>query len=146
MSPTLILALISAAVAGSAGFGLAWQLQGHAILKLQLEHKDERIQIQRNARLALERSLAQVSTAQASATIRANRTASERVTTDNALVGLRDTSAATVRAATESLSTCTATLATYDIIFGECTQRLTKVAGEADQCVSEVILLHDSWP
>jgi len=41
------LTIISGAIAFALGFGAAWQVQGHAILKINLEQANERINLQR---------------------------------------------------------------------------------------------------
>jgi hypothetical protein len=52
---TILTSAISAAIAGAAGFWLAWQLQAGNITQLKLEHANERITQGRAARVVADR-------------------------------------------------------------------------------------------
>ena len=143
---TLIASLISAAAAGATGFGLAWRLQTATINDLKLEQKDERISLQRAARATIERQQSAVSLAQAAAVQRRRDLDAVRRDSDTALDGLRNATAAAVRAASESLDACNRVVATHGDILAECSGTLQKVAGDADQCFSDIQTLEESWP
>ena len=143
---TLIASLISAAAAGATGFGLAWRLQTATINDLKLEQKDERISLQRAARATIERQQSAVSLAQAAAVQRRRDLDAVRRDSDTALDGLRNATAAAVRAASESLDACNRVVAAHGDILSECSGTLQKVAGDADQCFSDIKLMQDAWP
>ena len=143
---TLIASLISAAAAGATGFGLAWRLQTATINDLKLEQKDERISLQRAARATIERQQSAVSLAQAAAVQRRRDLDAVRRDSDTALDGLRNATAAAVRAASESLDACNRVVATHGDILAECSGTLQKVAGDADQCFVDQQTLTESWP
>jgi len=143
---TLIASLISAAAAGATGFGLAWRLQTATINDLKLEQKDERISLQRAARATIERQQSAVSLAQAAAVQRRRDLDAVRRDSDTALDGLRNATAAAVRAASESLDACNRVVATHGTILAECSGTLQKVAGDADQCFVDQQTLTESWP
>ena len=143
---TLIASLISAAAAGATGFGLAWRLQTATINDLKLEQKDERISLQRAARATIERQQSAVSLAQAAAVQRRRDLDAVRRDSESALDGLRNATAAAVRAASESLDACNRVVAAHGDILAECSSTLQKVAGDADQCFVDQQTLTESWP
>ncbi|OIN94194.1 MAG: hypothetical protein AUJ20_01365 [Comamonadaceae bacterium CG1_02_60_18] len=146
MNLTLIASLISAVAAGLAGFGLAWRLQTATIDQMELEQANERISLQRAARATMERQQSAVVTAQNAAAERRRALAIVRRDGDAALVGLRDATAAAMRAASESLDACNRVVATHGDILAECSSTLQKVAGDADQCISDTKTLIEAWP
>lgn len=146
MNLTLIAAAISAALSGAAGFGLAWKLQTANITALELNHANERIAVQRQARAAIERSLSLVSVAQGKAADRNKRIAADRVRAADIGNGLRNTSSASVRAAAFDSAACAPALAAHSVVLDRCAAELVRVSGDADQLVSEVILLQEAWP
>jgi len=146
MNLTLIASLISAAAAGLAGFGLAWRLQTATINTMELEQANERISLQRAARATIERQQSAVSLAQAAAVQRRRDLDAVRRDSESALDGLRNATAAAVRAASESLDACNRVVATHGTILAECSGTLQKVAGDADQCFSDIQTLEESWP
>jgi len=146
MNLTLLTSAIAAAVAGAAGFGLAWQLQAGNITQLELDHANERISIQRAARATLERNMSQNATAQAAS---ANRNVRVRVDSDragNAAGGLRIASTAAVRATADDPATCNSIIAAYDTVVATGSGLLREVARAADQCHSDLELMTDAWP
>ncbi len=146
MNMTLIAAAISAALAGSIGFGAAWTLQGRDIDALKIEAKDERIAQQRAARQAIERATTHVREAQESASARiavlSRELADVRVVAD----GLRDTSTAAVRASAESPEACSRVTHTYDLILTESRDFIQTLAADVDRCFIERQALSDGWP
>jgi len=143
---TLIASLISAAAAGLAGFGLAWRLQTATINTMELGQANERISLQRAARAAIERQQSAVVVAQDAAAQRRRDLDAVRRSSDSALDGLRNATAAAMRAASESLDACNRVVATHGDILAECSGTLQKVAGDADQCFVDQQTLTDSWP
>ena len=139
------LTLISAAVAAAMGFGAAWQIQGHFILKTELAAKDERINQQRVARATSERYSAALAQAQNAAQARRTVIAAAVDSTGVGLIGLRHT-ADSVRssAATDSARDAYADAVTE--LFDQCGQALVRVAGEADGHVSDKQTLMGAWP
>ena len=145
MNLTLIAAAVSAALAGSVGFGAAWTLQGRAIDKLVLEAKDERIEQQRAARQAIERATDNLRKAQEGA--QARRTGIDAAVDSNGagLSGRRDTATA-VRAAATTPDASAAYANTVSELFNQCGRELVKVAGRADGHVNDIQALMDAWP
>ncbi len=145
MNPTIIVAAISAALAGSVGFGAAWTWQASAIDKLVLEAKDERIEQQRAARQAIERATDNLRKAQEAA--QARRTGIDAAVDSNGagLIGLRDTATA-VRSAATTPDASAAYANTVSELFDQCGRELVKVAGRADGHVNDIQALMDAWP
>ena len=145
MNLTLIAAAVSAALAGSVGFGAAWTWQASAIDKLVLEAKDERIEQQRAARQAIERATDNLRKAQEGA--QARRTGIDAAVDSNGagLIGLRDTATA-VRSAATTPDASAAYANTVSELFDQCGRELVKVAGRADGHVNDIQALMDAWP
>jgi hypothetical protein len=136
-----VIALVSAV----AGFVLAWQLQAHQIVKLKLEHTNERISQQRAARAATERHQAQIAAAQAAS---ANRGVRNRAAADgaaNAGNGLRLATAAAVRTVTADPTSCSDTAAALGAVFDEAVGELQTMAATCDRHVSDIQTLTESW-
>lgn len=145
MNMTLIAAAISAALAGSIGFGAAWTLQGRSIDELKLEAANDRIAQQRSARAAIERATTHVREAQEAA--QARRTGIDAAVDSNGagLIGLRDTATA-VRSAATTPDASAAYANTVSELFDQCGRELVKVAGRADGHVNDIQALMDAWP
>ena len=146
MNPTLIIASVSAIASALAGFGLAWRLQTATINQMELDNANQRISLQRAARATIERQQTAVVTAQNAAAKRRRALNVVRRDGDAALVGLRDATAAAMRAASESLDACNRVVSTHGTILAECSGTLQKVAGDADQCVSDIQTLTEAYP
>jgi len=129
-----------------AGFGLAWRLQTATINQMELDNANQRISLQRAARATIERQQTAVVTAQNAAAKRRRAINAVRRDGDAALVGLRDATAAAMRAASESLDACNRVVATHGTILAECSGTLQKVAGDADQCISDIQTLTETYP
>ena len=140
------LTLISGAVAGAVGFGLAWQLQNGAITKLELEHANSRIESQRTARTQAERLTAQLATAQNNATTRGVVLRADADRTRDIGNGLRIKTADTVRSAASDPAACNAIVSAYDSILSEGGGFIQEVASGLDQCQSDLTLMKESWP
>ena len=137
-----VIALVSAV----AGFALAWQLQAHQIVKLKLEHTNERISQQRAARAASERHQAQIATAQTAARKRDVRVRVDSDRAGNAGNGLRIASTATVRASEDFTDACRAVIAAYDTVVAAGSDFIQRVSTDADQCHSDIQLMQEAWP
>ncbi len=146
MNLTLLAAAVSAAMAGSVGFGAAWHIQAGHITEMELNHANERITIQRAARANLERLTGQISQAQAQAQRRLADADRDRRGAVGELERLRDTSAATVRAAADAPATCERVAAAYRDIQLESSGFIQALAADADQCGIERQALMDAWP
>lgn len=146
MNLTIIAAAISAALAGSIGFGAAWTIQGRTIDALKMEAKDERIAQQRSARQAIERATTHVREAQESASNRIAALGRELADVRKSADGLRDTSTAAVRASTESPETCSRVARAFGDILAESRSFIQEMVADADRCVIERQALSDGWP
>ena len=138
--------LISAAIAGVIGFGLAWQLQSGNITKINLEQKDERIAIQRAARQTIERQTAQLATAQSNAAGRAvvlrGHVRSAAIVGD----GLRVKTVDAVRTANDDPTTCNAIVSAYGAVVDSSSRFIQDVSADADQCHIDLALMREAWP
>ena len=146
ISPTLIIAGVSAAVSAVAGFGLAWQLQAGNISELELSHANERIAIQRAARKNIERITGQIATAQANATTRGIvlRGAVDRAAAAGS--GLRVTTASAVRTIANNPAASTDAAAALGSVFDSCVRELTTLGAVADRHASDLQLMQEAWP
>jgi len=59
---------------------------------------------------------------------------------------LRIASDTAVRNAHSGIAACTGTLATHAQLFGQCAERYSSLAGEADQWANGLILWQEAWP
>ena len=146
MNLTIVAALISAAMAGLAGWGAAWTIQGRAIDTLKMEAKDAIISQQRAARAVTERLTNQIAQAQDQAAVRNDRARADARAAGDAGNGLRVASTDSVRTATNDSNACGAIVRAYDVILSEGGQLLREVAATADQCISDNQTLTDAWP
>ncbi len=138
--------LAAAVIAFATGFGAAWQWQGGNIVKLELNHANERTAIERQNRTAFEANQAAVIAAQNSAVIRNNRNTGAAGAAINAGNGLRIASADAVRAAKDDNAACLASVALYDSILESVVEAGGNMAAEADRWESDAITLHEAWP
>ena len=143
---TLIAAAVSAALAGSVGFGAAWTLQGRTIDELKLGAANDRIAQQRAARAAIERATTHVREAQESASGRIAVLNRELAAVRKSADGLRDTSTDAVRASAESPASCSRIANAYDLILAESRDFIQALAADADQCGIERQALSEGWP
>ena len=142
MNLTFIATIISAV----AGFGLAWQLQGHQITKLTLEQANERISIQRATRAVVERNTGAVIKAQNNATARVSVLRREsdavRVSADS----LRDDLDVTRRAATSTIDACNQHSLTITKLLVASADVNRQLAAAADGHASDVRTFLEAWP
>lgn len=141
MNLTVVVALVSAA----AGAALAWQLQAHQIVKLELEQSNERMSIQRAARATLERNMSQNAAAQVAAANRGIRNRVAAGVASDVGNGLRLTTAAAVRAVTDDPAACSDTAAALGAVFNEAVGELQTLAATCDRHVSDIQTLTESW-
>ena len=141
MNVTLITAAISAAL----GFGAAWQIQGHFLIKKDLEQANERIAIQRAARATIERTTSAVIQAQNAAAHRAVVLRRDADAARAGLDGLRQSADTALRAAASGLDACNAVVAAYGVVLAEGGAFIQDVARAADQCLSDHQTLKDAW-
>lgn len=140
------LTLITTTIAAAAGFALAWNLQAHQITKQELTHANERITIQRAARQTLERYQATLAEAQADSAKRNVRVRTDSDRAGDSGNGLRLTSTAAVRTATDDPAACSSIVAAYGSVVTESSEFIQAVAADADQCHSDLQLMQESWP
>lgn len=138
--------IITSAVSIALGFGGAWSLRGHQIDKLKLDQANERISLQRAARATLERSLSNSTQAANNATLRGVAIRSNAAGTAAAGNGLRLTTEATVRAATDNPAACSQSAAALGAVFDLCSTELQSLAEKADRHVSDLQTLMAAWP
>lgn len=146
MNLTLLTSAIAAAVAGVAGFGLAWQLQNGTISELNLKAANERISSARVARATIERTSNAVMQAQNAAAGRAVVLRRESDAAGFSGNGLRSTSTATVRASEDFTDACRSIIAAYDSVVATGSDLLREVARDADQCGSDLQMIQEAWP
>lgn len=146
MNLTIIIAAVSAAFAGSVGFGAAWTLQGRSIDELKLGAANERIAQQRAARQVAERLAGQVAQAQSDAAARNVGLRSDAAAASNAAGGLRVASNSATRAAHTSADTCGRVVDAYGIILDEGREVIREMASDLDRCYSERQTLSEAWP
>ncbi len=139
------IAAIVAAVAFATGFGAAWQWQDGNIVKLQLESANERISQQRAARQTSERYATALGKAQDDAQIRRTVINSAVDSNGAGLIGLR-IAASSVRASATTYSTRDAYADTVTELFGECSDSLVRMAGQADGHLSDIQTVTEAWP
>lgn len=146
MNPTIIAALISAAMAGLAGWGAAWTIQGRAIDTLKLEARDAIISQQRAARAVTERLTSQITQAQNQAAVRNDRARADARAAGDAGNGLRVAATAATGAAHTSANTCSRVVDAYGVILDEGREIIREMATDLDRCYSERQTLTDAWP
>lgn len=146
MNLTLIAALISAGVAGLAGWGAAWTIQGRAIDTLKMEAKDAIIIQQRAARQVTERLTNQVAQAQAKAAVRNDIARADARAAGDAGNGLRIAATTATGDANTSADACNSVVAAYGVILTESIGFIQEVARDVDQCLSDRQTLTDAWP
>jgi len=146
MNLTALAAAVSAALAGVAGYALAWNIQAKILVDTKLEHANERIEQQRGARAAIERATTAVTAAQNAAATRNVSLAADRTRAADSGNGLRIASTTAVRASTADLDACAASLDAHSVVLGQCSERLVEVAGDADQWASHAVTFQNAWP
>ncbi len=146
MNLTIIAALISAAMAGLAGWGAAWTIQGRAIDTLKMEAKDAIISQQRAARAVTDRLTSQITQAQNQAVIRNDRNRADALVAGDAGNGLRVAAAAATGAAHASADACNSVVTAYGVILDEGREVIREMATDLDRCYSERQTLTDAWP
>lgn len=144
MNLTAIAAAVSAAIAGAAGFAVAWNIQAKILLDTKLEHSDAIIQQQRGARAIIEHSALALTKAQNDAQDRRVVISAAVNSNRDGLIGLRN-AAASVRAAATTPDASAAYADTVSELFDKCGTELVRVAGHADGHVSDIKTLTDSW-
>ena len=140
------LTLISASIAFALGFGAAWQLQGHFILKTELEQANARIERDRAYRAQAERHIATVAATQASAAKRVAAMAGVSDSNRTELQRLQSQSAESLRAAAGSLDACLASAHALSVVSNQCADSYSTLARDADQCFSDLQTLTEAWP
>lgn len=140
------LTIVASLLASIAGFVVAWQLQAHQIIKLELNHAQERIALQRAARATYERNTTALIQAQNHSTVRDRAVRDNVAVTGSAGNGLRITTASAVRAATESADTCPNSAAALAAVSDQCFAELQGLAEIADRHVNDIKTLIEAWP
>jgi len=142
----LNLTILASALAGVAGFGLAWQLRAGTIESMKLEAANERIAIQRAARTAIDRAAVQITRAQTESATRAVALRADADAARGELDGLRGATADAVRTASANLEACTGQASALGVVFDQCTRQLQAVAADADEWSNQAVTLQNAWP
>lgn len=132
------LTIISSLITSFIGFGLAWQLQGHRVTKMELTYANERIAAARASRQTLERVTGHIQTAQANATVRGIQLRTDIASAGNAGNGLRSTTAAVVRTAISDPAVCSDTAATLGELLNTVSTERRELAEKADRHVIDI--------
>ena len=140
------LTLISAVISAALGFGAAWQIQGHFLIKQELTHANERISLQRATRAALERNTTAVIQAQNAAAARVAVVKRESDAVRTAADSLRDTLDVTQRAAATSIDACNRHSATVSQLLVESATVNRELATACDGHISDLKTLMAAWP
>jgi hypothetical protein len=130
--------LIVSTVAAAAGFAVAWNLQAHQITKQELNHAQERIEIQRAARVVADRASTAVIVAQNNAATRGAVLRRDADAARTAASGLRDDLDIASRAAATSLDACTVTATTFGRLLIASTEEYRKLAADCSVHVSDI--------
>jgi hypothetical protein len=138
--------LIVSTVAAAAGFAVAWNLQAHQITKQELNHAQERIEIQRAARVVADRASTAVIVAQNNAAARGAVLRRDADAARAAADSLRDDIDVASRAAATSLAACTVTTTTYGRLLIASTEEYRKLAADCSVHVSDIRTLVEAWP
>ena len=146
MNLPLIAALISAGIAGLAGWTAAWTWQGRTIDQIKLEAKDERIAQQSAARQSIERATSALIQAQNAAARRGTDLRRDADGAASAGGGLRIAAADTVRAAAQDAAACAASAAVLSDILSAATAEAERLAREADQWESTAVMFFEVQP
>ena len=160
--PTALLSLLKAywpqiaAFVGAAalGFMAAWQWQGLRVDSLTVEFGQYRNAVEQQALEARQAALKQQAAwlqekedAKQKANEREAKLLKELAVTQSAARGLRnDLAAANTRLSESSVEACRAYVGTLSDVLGECSERYSEVAGNADQCVSDLQQVSEAWP
>lgn len=142
MNPLLISALVSAALS----FGAAWQIQSWRIDSLKLENANEQLAREQSANQRLADAQAKVTQAQDAAKAATDRIRRDAAGANSADVGLRDTLAASVRAAHTDLQACTRQVSTLSELLASSSELARSIAKEADEWVIHGVTLQEAWP
>lgn len=146
MNLTAIAAAVSAALAGAAGFALAWNIQAKIILDNSLEVANERIARQQATRSLIERNQAQLGAAQAAAQSRVVVLAADLGRNRTELDRVRIASETAMRSAASGLDACIGATHAYHLVSTQCTERLVEMGRNADGHASDTKTLMDAWP
>lgn len=146
MSLTIISTLFWCCISAIIASGAAWRIQGATITEMELSNAQQRIELQRAARVQTERQMQTLNEAQAAAQARVGVIAAEHISAVSALGKLRQSSEAAVRAAGASTDACVNAVKSYAVISNECSERLVSVAGDADRLASDRQTLISAWP
>jgi hypothetical protein len=130
--------LIVSTVAAAAGFAVAWNLQAHQITKQELNHAQERIEIQRAARVVADRASTAVIVAQNNAATRGAVLRRDADAARTAASGLRDDLDIASRAAATSLDACTVTATTFGRLLIASTEEYRSLAAVCSGHVSDI--------
>jgi len=140
----LNLTILASALAGIAGFGLAWQLRAGTIESMKLEQANERIAIQRAARAAIDRATVQITRAQTESATRAIALRADADAARGELDRLRDATA-TVRTPADDAAACADRTAAIGKLLNQCAAAYQELGERADRHVNDIRTLTAAW-
>lgn len=139
----VIAAVIGAALAATC----TWQVQEWRAQTKELARSKASLRQLENAHAETIKLQDRVNTAQTKAALRERSLNADRNRLTAINSGLRDELATARRELPDATCDSTKRYATaLSDVLGECTARLSEVAGAADRSANEVMLLRDSWP
>lgn len=146
INPLLIVALVSAMLAGSTAWGVAWKIQSGRMAQLEKEYAEKALDEAKELRLLENRRAAGLAEAQNAA---ARRDAGLRADAANARAGadsLRDTARALVAEARTGHEACVVRATALSSVLSKCSVSYQELADRADRHVSDIITLTEAWP
>lgn len=142
--------LLTALIAGLISFGSTWYVLdlrfSKQITKIEKTHQekldsiaDEQVKNEKTLRKQYETALNKSIKRQRDLGI-------DAVAASSALIGLSNAADAAITSSRNSLDACNATANTFRIVFGNCSERYNKVAGDAQGHVVDKQSLIESYP
>jgi hypothetical protein len=142
--------LLTALIAGLISFGSTWYVLdlrfSKQIAKIEKTHQekldsiaDEQVKNEKTLRKQYETALNKSIKRQRDLGI-------DAVASSSALIGLSNAADAAITSSRNSLDACNATANTFRIVFGYCSERYNKVAGDAQGHVVDKQSLIESYP
>ena len=151
MLGSLNITLVTAVITGAVAFGAAWAWQGSRCVaktaSLERQYEQSAYEAERRAREIEHEYKDRVEQAVAQAAKREAAIRDEHSRVKPLVIRVRDAAAVRVQAARDSpAAECPDTASIIAVAFGECVERLTAVARDADQLRVEAQKLIDAWP
>ena len=146
MNPLLIAAFVSAALAGSTAWGVAWKIQSGRMAQLEKGYAEKALGEAQELRLLENRRSTSLAEAQNAA---ARRDAGLRADAANARASvnsLRDTASALIAEARTGHDACLVRATALGSVLAQCGVSYQELAERADRHVSDITTLMAAWP